>query len=300
MKIIFPRLLIVTMLFAMAACGTSDQKDNSARQAEQSSDATSKPVKVPEAVGPRRILFVGNSHTEYYVSIPDLFKELCTFNKQDIKTERLVEMGISLKDIYTDHKGKLVAACNQQDKDGNYYDYVVLQEKTPVTITDPGEYRSSVKQYMSDIRKNSPGAVFLIYEVMSPADYDKEKADYEQLAAEIGKTTASIVTENDNAKLYRVSEAISGAYKGKNGYQHRNSENADRLRFGDNTLHLLNDGGFLAATLLYTTIFDKVPAVPAKMPLSTGTVEQDAPALQEIKTAISNPDALLKIASAYK
>lgn len=294
--LVYLSLLLYGSFFSCKSQGTSDKETQVTGDKEVS---TGKPVKVPEAQGSRRILFVGNSHTEYYVSIPDLFEQLCRFNHNDIEVAKVVEMGISLQDIYRDHKDKVAKACAGTDPDGNYYDYIVLQEKTPVAITNAAEYKVSVKQFMEVIRKNSPGAVLLVYEVMSPADHDKEKNDYNELYKEMKQIAQSVVTANDNAKLYRVSDAVTAAYEGKHGYNHLDA-GRDRLRYGDNTLHLLNDGGFVAATLLYSTLFDKAPALPEQMSLSTGTGDNDMPELQPVKAAVSDPEALVKIAMDYK
>ncbi len=277
------------------ACNTGNTKQEDKTSQPEAATAAAKPVKAPEARGSKRILFIGNSHTEYYVSIPDLFLELCRFNHKDIKIDKVVEMGISLRDIYQDHKDKVTAACSGTDPDGNFYDYVVLQEKTPVAANNAAEYKASVKQYLAEIRKNSPGAVFLVYEVMSPASFDKEKNDYQELYKEMKQTAQAITGENENTRLYRVSDAITDAYAGKHNYVHLDA-GRDRLRFGDNTLHLLNDGGFMAAVLLYATLFDTMPELPGQMPFSTGTGDNDMPKMQPIKTAVSNLDALQKIA----
>lgn len=294
--LVYLSLLLYGSFFS---CKSQETSDKETRVTGDKEANTGKPVKVPEAQGSRRILFVGNSHTEYYVSIPDLFEQLCRFNHNDIEVAKVVEMGISLQDIYRDHKDKVAKACTGTDPDGNYYDYIVLQEKTPVAITNAAEYKVSVKQFMEVIRKNSPGAVLLVYEVMSPADHDKEKNDYNELYKEMKQIAQSVVTANDNAKLYRVSDAVTAAYEGKHGYNHLDA-GRDRLRYGDNTLHLLNDGGFVAATLLYSTLFDKAPALPEQMSLSTGTGDNDMPELQPVKAAVSDPEALVKIAMDYK
>ncbi len=303
MKRIFANVTFCCSLSVVlfSSCGNTGQTTSNDTTATVTTNepATRQPVKAPEARGSRRILFIGNSHTEFYVSLPDLFRELCAFNHNDIKTEKLVEMGISLQDIYRDHNGKVAAACNSSDPDGNYYDYIVLQEKTPVAATNATEYKASVKQFIADIRKNSPGAVFLIYEVMSPADYDKEKNDYQELYREMKQTAQSVAAEHENTRLYRVSDAITAAYEGRNGYVYQDA-GRDRLRHGEHTLHLLNDGGFLAATLLYTTLFDKAPELPEQMSLSTGTGDQDVAKLQPLKAAVSNPEALVKIAMENK
>lgn len=299
-----------TLLLACAVAATLTSCRNAGTETPESKPeekgtaaaAPSKPVKAPEATGPRRILFVGNSHTSYYVNLPEMFGNLCQFNHNDFKEEEVVEMGISLEEIYSGYKKEVAAASARTDADGNYYDYIVLQEKTPVAAGELEAYKASVKKFMADLHKNSPGAVLLVYEVMSPADYDKETNDYEHWAGEMKKNATAVVNDNDNSKLFRLAEAITAAYKGDNSYSHTEA-GKDRLRLGEGTLHMLNDGGFLAATLLYATIFDKAPAIPEQMSFSTGADAEGIPNGQKeqpVKTAVSNPDALLKIAMAYK
>ena len=50
--------------------------------------------------------------------------------------------------------------------------------------------------------------------------------------------------------------------------------------------------------LIYQAIFNDTPRIPEQPPLSTGTGDDDDVSMQDINTAISNVDALLKIAAA--
>lgn len=250
----------------------------------------------PYAKGPRRILFVGNSHLQYYISIPELFAELCRFNKVPIREERVVEMGISLQEIYRDYKDKVDQACARKDDDGNYFDYVVLQERTPVVTGNAAEYKASVHTFMSLIRRNSPDAVFLVYEMAPSRDYQHNQEEFRELYRTILEVNREIVAENSNTKLYRVAEAIDAAYRGQSGYQYFVG-GRDRLRHGSLTLHLLNDSGFMAAVQLYFTLFGKEPAVPDRMPFTDDTLGRPRP--NTVKEAVSNPEALLQIAMNY-
>ena len=98
-----------------------------------------------------------------------------------------------------------------------------------------------------------------------------------------------------NAGLLRVGDAVKDAYDGKNGYKYLVG-NKDNLRYGKQTLHLINDGGFMQAILLYSTIFDTKPIIPKKLLLITGTGYYDSMRKQEVAKAISNPSALNEIA----
>lgn len=297
-------VLVSGLAATLVSCGarSGEAQRHVAKDTVTSTAAPAKPVTVPEAKGTRRILFIGNSHTEFYVSLPKMFGELCDFNQVDMEESTIVEMGISLEDIYRGSRDAIAKASSRNDPDGNYYDYIVLQEKTPVAAQDPQAYGESVKKFLADLKKNSPGAVALIYEVMSPLDYDREKGDYMQWADEMGRNAAAVTDASPNAKLYRLSAAITAAYRGDNGYRHAEG-GKDRLRMGTNTLHMMNDAGFLAATLLYATIFGKAPAIPPQMSFSKGADAEGQPAgqrLQAVREAVSDPDALLKIAMAHK
>lgn len=257
-------------------------------------------VVAPQAKGAKRILFVGNSHTEYYVSLPTLFSEFCAYNNQDFKVESIIEMGISLNDIYTQQQSKVAEKMAQKDEDGNYYDYVVLQEKTPIAMENVEEYKSSVKKFVDDIHKNSPGTVVLIYEIIDPFDYKKDKASFDEYYPKMQENANTVVAQLKNAKVYQVGSAVKDAYDGKYNYV-AYKEGKDLLRYEeDNTAHMINDAGFMAAVLLYETIFNTAPKIPATLSLSTGVGEGDEISKQEVSAVITNKDALMKIAFDHK
>jgi hypothetical protein len=249
--------------------------------------------KAPKAEGTPRILFIGNSHTEFFVSAPTLFGEICKANNQPMNIDQLITMGVSIDKIYDDHKTEAEQNFAKADKDGNYYDYVVLQESTPVALAEVDKYQANVKMITDKIRKNSPDAAFYIYEGMSPLPItDSEYKDYFD---EIRKNAIAVVEATKNSGLLRVGDAVNDAYNGKNDYKYLVG-NKDNLRFGENTLHILNDGGFMQAVLLYATIFDKKPSIPKELTLSTGTGDNDDMKKQEVSKAISNVKALEEIA----
>jgi hypothetical protein len=278
---------IVAILFS--AC---NNKSTSTENSTATSEKMAHP-KAPKAEGSPRILFIGNSHTEFFVSAPILFGEICKANSQAMNIDQLVTMGVSIDKIYDDHKTEAEQNFAKADKDGNYYDYVVLQESTPVALAELDKYQANVKMITDKIRKNSPDAAFYIYEGMSPLPItDSEYQDYFD---EIRKNAIAVVETTKNSGLLRVGDAVNDAYNGKNDYKYLVG-NKDNLRFGENTLHLLNDGGFMQAVLLYATIFDKKPSIPKELTLSTGTGDNDDMKKQEVSKAISNVKALEEIA----
>lgn len=288
-------LLFLISGAVLASCDgkppTGPEKNNNVTKTTENK-STSRPH-LPKATGAPRILFVGNSHTEFYVSLPIMFEELCHASNQPMNVDKLVTMGVSIQEIYDDHHAEAEKDFGKTDADGNYYDIVVLQEKTPIALSELDEYKTNVKMMVDKIRKNSPGAAIYIYEGMSPMPFDD--GDYEEGYKEMQKNALAVANDNSNAGLFRVGDAVKDAYEGKEGYKY-NAAGKDRLRFGENTLHLLNDGGYLEAVLLYATIFDKMPVVPSELTLSTGTNDNDEMKKQPIAQAISNPKALEKIA----
>ncbi|WP_264551683.1 hypothetical protein [Flavobacterium sp. N2038] len=281
-----PIFLVATIAIIFTAC------NNKKNDLTVNEDGIIKP-KVPKAEGFRRILFIGNSHTEYFVSAPTLFQELCNANNQSMYVQQLVTMGVSLDKVYDTNKTEANQSFSNRDKDGNYYDYVVLQESTPIALTNLEKYRSNLKMIVEKIHKNSPDVAVYIYEGMPPVAYTDPK--YDEYYTEMRRNSLLAMVFIKNAGLLRVGDAVNDAYEGKNGYKYL-VDNKDNLRYGGNTFHFLNDGGFLQATLLYATIFDKKPIIPKKLMLTTGTGDDDCMRKQEVIKAISNPDALLEIA----
>lgn len=280
---------IYLFAFATILFTACNNKDNEITVNE---DGIIKP-KAPKAEGFKRILFIGNSHTEYFVSAPTLFQEICNANNQSMFVQQLITMGVSLDKVYDTNKTEANQSFSNRDKDGNYYDYVVLQESTPIALTNLEKYRSNLKMIVEKIHKNSPDVAVYIYEGMPPVAYTDPK--YDEYYTEMRRNSLLAMVFIKNAGLLRVGDAVNDAYQGKNGYKYL-VDNKDNLRYGNDTFHFLNDAGFLQATLLYTSIFDKKPIIPKKLILTTGTGDDDCMRKQEVIKAISNPDALLEIA----
>ncbi|MCV2487204.1 hypothetical protein OD917_19885 [Flavobacterium sp. SH_e] len=249
--------------------------------------------KPPKAVGPPRILFIGNSHTEYYVSIPTLFQELCNANNKNVNVQQLITMGVSLDKVYYTNKTEANQNFSNIDKDRNYYDYVILQEATSIALTNLTAYRDNLKLFAEKIHKNSPDAAIYVYQNTPPLSY--KNSEYDSYYQELRKNALLAAAFIKNAGLLRVGDAVKDAYKGKNGYNYLKND-IDNLCYGKNTPYFLNDGGFLQAVLLYATIFDEKPIIPKKLILSTGTGDNDNMRKQEVAKAISNPKALEEIA----
>lgn len=266
---------------------------NNASKTPQNGSANIIRPKPPKSSGPPRVLFMGNSHIEYFVSTPTLFQELCNANNERINVEQLVTMGVPLDKVYDTNKTEANQNFSNRDKDGNYYDYVVLQESTLTALNDLEKYRNDLKFIVEKIHKNSPDAAVYIYQGIPPVAYTD--ADYNNNYTELRKNSILAAAFIKNAGLLKVGDAIRDAYEGKSGYKYL-TNNKDNLLYGEKTLNLLNDGGYLQAVLLYASIFDKKPVTPKKLILSTGTGNNDNMRKQEVAKTITNPKALEDIA----
>lgn len=247
----------------------------------------------PKTKGPPRILFIGNSQTEYFVSAPIMFEEFCKANNQRMYVDELITVGASLENVYDTNKTEANQNFSNNDKDGNYYDYAVIQESTSIALSEIENYKANVKMIVEKIQKNSPDVAVYIYQGIPPVAYTD--SHYIKYHNKMRKNAISVMEVINNAGLLRVGDAVKDAYYGKNGYSYLVNDK-DNLRYGKHTLHLLNDGGFMQAILLYATIFDKKPMIPKKLQLITGTGYFDSMRKQEVVKAISNPEALKEIA----
>ena len=287
--------MAIALLTSCKNSNTSGSGTTAAGDGKENNAESIQHPKIPAAQGTPRILFVGNSHTEFFVSMPKLFEEICAANKQPMAVDKLVTMAVDISEIYNDHKDAAEKEFAKADDDGNYYDYVVLQEKTPVALQELDKYKANVKMIVEKIRKNSPGAAVYIYEGMSPVPYEKDSKEYQQYYEEMRNNAVAVMKESGNAGLLRLGDAVKDAYNGKEGYQYMVG-GKDNLRFGENTLHALNDAGFLEAVLLYATIFDKKPQIPAELTLSAGTGDNDGMKKMAVAQNVSNANALAEIA----
>lgn len=77
--------------------------------------------KPPKNSRPPRILFIGNNQTEYFVSTPILFKELCNANNFSINADQLITVGVSLQKVYETNKTEASQFFSSRDIEDYYY-----------------------------------------------------------------------------------------------------------------------------------------------------------------------------------
>src|SRR5919199_1067995 len=103
------RILLAVLVSMLAQSCTNNSTssggtDNKPDTGKTASQAAIPHATVPAANGSPRILFVGNSHTEYYTSLPDNFEEVCKANNQPVHIEKMVTMAVDIQEIYNAHK----------------------------------------------------------------------------------------------------------------------------------------------------------------------------------------------------
>ena len=251
----------------------------------------------PKRDGPVRILFVGNSHTEFFVSIPYLFDALCSENDKSVEIATLVEMGSDINEILDANKSYLDDYFSIADSDGNCFDYVILQEKTNTAVNRLNSYKKNCKKVADLVLKNSPDAAFYVYELMPPIEI-ADKGDFIKYKNKSLKNAIEVANILPNAGVLPIGSAVADAYDGKDGYIAMKG-GKDLLRNNDLSLHMLNDAGFLASIIVYRTVYGETPTIPSTLPLATGTGDDDEIKMLDVNTTISNPEALLKIAAGY-
>lgn len=271
--------------------GTDGATDESAPK-----ELVTKPTP-PKAEGPVRVLFVGNSHTEYFASFPKMLEALAKENNKEIEVKSLLAMGVSIDKIISENKKDADKLFGKTDKDGNYFDYVILQEATPVAFQELAKYKSNTKNVHDQVIKNSPGVATYIYGLTIPVEYNG--ADYKEYQPELINNGVAVAKALPNTGYLDFSSVLGAAYEGKEGYV-ASKDGKDVLRHTDSSRHMLNDAVFVNSIVLYQTLFGETPKIPQQLPLSTGTGDSDTIKVMNVKDGVSNPDALLKIATSFK
>lgn len=284
-------------VFLFTSCKSDNkQSNNDNPTAADQPEIIANPT-LPKSEGPIRVLFVGNSHTEYFASFPLMLKALTKENGKQAEVATLIEMGVSIDKILLAHRIDASKIFAQSDKDGNYFDYIILQESTPVAIQKEGQYKKDCKTIRDLATKNSPDVATYIYELMAPFDYGD--SDYKNYQPILSENAVKVAKSLPNAGVLKFATVLGSAYQGKEGYSAK-KDGKDVLRHTDDSHHMLNDAVFLNSIVLYQTLFGEAPKIPQQLPLATGTGDYDEIALIDISKGISDPEALIKIAASYK
>ncbi|RRJ90049.1 hypothetical protein EG240_09880 [Paenimyroides tangerinum] len=292
--------ILLSSLFAITMLVSCDKKNETGTTTNDSGatpkETVAKPTP-PKAEGTVRVLFVGNSHTEFFVSYPKMLEALCKENGKNVEVLTLVEMGVGIDEVLSANKSKADKMFAQTDTDGNYIDYVIMQEATRVSVQEDGKFSSNTKMLHDLIVKNSPGVATYVYQLMTPLDI--ETSDFKTYQPQIVEIVKEVAKSLPNAGVVNFADVLTSAYEGKEGYVSK-KDGADLLRFSDSSKHALNDAVFLNSIVLYQYLFGETPKIPQQLPLSTGTSDSDEIKLMDVSKGVSNPEALLKIATSFK
>ncbi len=283
----------------LVSCNSGNNKsgENSTNgSAELQQEIIAKPTP-PKNEGVVRVLFVGNSHTEYFASFPMMLEALSKANNKHVEVSTLIEMGVSIDKIMSANSVKAGKLFAKTDTDGNYFDYIILQESTPVAVQYEKQYLSDCKIVHDMAIKNSPDVATYIYELMFPTDYTD--SDFNEGQKILVDNAVKVAKSLPNTGILKFATVLSSAYEGKEGYT-AIKNGKDMLRHTDNSHHMLNDAVFLNSIVLYQTLFGESPKIPAQLPLSTGMGDYDDIENLDVSKGVSNPEALEKIAASYK
>lgn len=285
--------------FLLTSCNSGNKQagnDTTTIEGENQQETIVNPTP-PKSEGAIRVLFVGNSHTEYFASFPKMLEALTKENGKQVEVATLIEMGVSIDKILSAHQADANELFAQADTDGNYFDYIILQESTPVAIQEEEHYKNDCKTIHDLAAKNSPDVAIYIYEVMAPFKYgDSDYKDYQPILSD---NAVKVAKSLPNAGVLKFATVLASAYEGKEGYSAQ-KDGKDVLRHTDSSRHMLNDAVFLNSIVLYQTLFGETPKIPQQLPLATGTEDDDEIALMDVSKGVSNPEALVKIAASYK
>lgn len=283
--------------FLLTSCNSGNkQSSNDNTIAENQQETVANPTP-PKSEGAIRVLFVGNSHTEYFASFPQMLEALTKENGKQVEIATLIEMGVSIDKVLSANKADANKIFSQTDADGNYFDYIILQESTPVAVQDEEQYKNDCKTIRDLAALNSPDVATYIYELMAPFDYGD--SDYKDFQPTLSENAVKVAKSLPNAGVLKFATVLRSAYEGKEGYSAQ-KDGKDVLRHTDDSRHMLNDAVLLNSIVLYQTLFGETPQIPQQLPLATGTGDEDQIVLMDVSKGISDSDALVKIAASYK
>jgi len=199
-------------------------------------------ITVTASMGRLEVLFVGNSKT-YVSNIPAKFKGLATNGGYKVNISTATKGGKTLKYLTTksnNSKDKLTGKNNYQTITGKAYDYVIMQEQSDTYAKNYDTFLSGAKSLKNLVRKNNKNVKLFVrqcwvYKSSSTSSRNKGYSNAERVAREIG---AFLV------------------YDGKAIYKAKSST---KINMFVDDVHQSSAGAYLAASAIYSAIFDKSP-----------------------------------------
>jgi hypothetical protein len=188
---------------------------------------------------PMRVLFVGNSYT-YVNDLPMVIADLAAAAREarPFSPEVVLVGGQTLEGHIAGHDALPAIARGG-------WDAIVIQEQSTRPITDPGKMWRAVKTLADAAKKVN--AKLVLYETwareMAPATQDSLSHVYRKAASDVGATIAP------------VGEAWSAFRAGEGNVP----AGTHSVLFRDDGSHPSPVGTYVAATVLYETLYGKSP-----------------------------------------
>ena len=187
------------------------------------------------ATVPERVLFIGNSHTHRYGGMDWLVGNLVASedSPRTYEAERLTASGVTLEYHYQN-------GAPERIREGDW-DVVVLQEYLPASPTRTAEpFLDYARRFDEIVRESGARTVFYMTWPQGRydwADLDDFVAAHRQVEAELG------------ARIAPVGVAMARAQ----------AERPDLALIGADEVHATWVGAYLAAAVIYATLFDRSP-----------------------------------------
>jgi hypothetical protein len=181
---------------------------------------------------PTRVLFIGNSYTNFNGSIPKILEEMASDGGVAFEAEASLMGGTSLEWHFTDGKARAAIA-----KGG--WDFVVLQDHSRQAIDHPEKLAEYAKQFAAEIEKVGAEPVF-----------------YMTWARQNEPEKQAVIT-----KAYQAAASATGGQVAPVGlaWQRVLKQRQDiPLHFEDKS-HPTPAGSYLAACVFYRVLLDQPP-----------------------------------------
>jgi hypothetical protein len=235
-------VLLVAMAASPALAGSSDVEPS----------ATPSPI--PGSL-PERVLFIGNSHTERHGGMDWLISNFVAAEDTPrvFEADRRTASGVTLE--YHFRNG-----APERIRKGDW-DVVVLQEYLPASPTRTAEPFLDYARRLDELIRDA-GARTVFYMTWPQgrfdwADLDDFVAAHRQVEAELGAKVAPVGVAMERAR----------------------AERPDLVLLDEDEVHASWEGAYLAAAVIYATLFDRSPEGLA---YTFGVSEDDAAFLQHI------------------
>jgi len=215
-----------------------------------------------------RVLFVGNSYT-LYNDLPWVTEQLALSDPgaKPIQAESVAMMGATLKEHWND------GFALKRIREGGPWDFVVLQEQSQRPLADPVEMSKYASLFDHEI--DLAGAKTVLLATWSPRGHPEKQAAITDVYARLAREL--------DAKLAPVGPAWQSALA---------SEPSLTLYRNDADSHPTSAGTYLAACVLYSTLYGRSPAGltrevkrPDADPI-TARVEEEPFALSEAESSL--------------